>query len=124
MKNIKKFLCVALAAVMTIAIIPANSTKAATYSELQAKRKNLAASTSNAKKEIEKLKNNEELKILFYGDSITTGVNSSSAVDVAPHADTWMEMVTKILKKTYKNGKTVEIEKTRTKYKGIVKVLT
>ena len=59
MKNIKKFLCAALAAIMTITILPAYSANAATYAELQAKRKNLAASTSNAKKEIEKLKNKQ-----------------------------------------------------------------
>ena len=59
MKNIKKFLCAALAAVMTITILPAYSANAATYAELQAKRKNLATSTSNAKKEIEKLKNKQ-----------------------------------------------------------------
>lgn len=59
MKNMKKFLCVALAAVMTITIVPAYTTKAASYSELQAKRENLAKSTSNAKKEIEKLKNKQ-----------------------------------------------------------------
>ena len=56
MKNIKKYLCAALAAVMTIAILPAYTADAATYAELQAKRKNLATSTSNAKKEIENLK--------------------------------------------------------------------
>ena len=59
MKNIKKFLCAALAAVMTITILPAYTADAASYSELQAKRKSLAASTSNAKKEIEKLKNKQ-----------------------------------------------------------------
>ncbi|MBQ2879464.1 MAG: peptidoglycan DD-metalloendopeptidase family protein [Anaerotignum sp.] len=59
MKNIKKFLCAALAAVMTIAVLPAYSANAATYAELQAKRQSLAQSTSNAKKEIEKLKNKQ-----------------------------------------------------------------
>ena len=59
MKNIKKFLCAALAAVMTITILPAYTADAATYAELQAKRKSLAASTSNAKKEIEKLKDKQ-----------------------------------------------------------------
>ncbi|MBQ7102558.1 MAG: peptidoglycan DD-metalloendopeptidase family protein [Anaerotignum sp.] len=59
MKNIKKFLCAALAAVMTVAILPTYSANAATYAELQAKRQSLAQSTSNAKKEIEKLKNKQ-----------------------------------------------------------------
>ncbi|WP_458406777.1 murein hydrolase activator EnvC family protein [Anaerotignum sp.] len=56
MKNIKKYLCAALAAVMMVTVIPAHTTKAASYSELQAKRESLAKSTNNAKKEIEKLK--------------------------------------------------------------------
>ena len=59
MKKIKKFLCAALAAVFTFTILPAYTADAATYAELQAKRKNLAASTANAKKEIEKLKNKQ-----------------------------------------------------------------
>ena len=59
MKNMKKILCATLAAVMTFAVIPAYTADAASYSELQAKRKNLAASTQNAKKEIEKLKNKQ-----------------------------------------------------------------
>ena len=50
MKKIKNILCVALAAIMTFAVIPAYTADAATYSELQAKRKNLAASTQNSKK--------------------------------------------------------------------------
>lgn len=52
-------------------------------------------------KTIAKLKNNEKLKILFYGDSITTGANSSGAVGAAPYAVTWMEMFVESLKKTY-----------------------
>ena len=59
MKNIKKYLCAALAVVMTLTVIPAYTADAATYAELQAKRKSLAASTSNAKKEIEKLKDKQ-----------------------------------------------------------------
>lgn len=60
-------------------------------------------------KTMDKLKNNEELKILFYGDSITTGVNSSSAVEAAPYAETWMDMVAKSLKKIYRNSKITAI---------------
>ena len=55
MKKMKKILCAALAVLMTCTVIPAYTADAATYAELQAKRKSLAASTSNAKKEIEKL---------------------------------------------------------------------
>lgn len=72
MKNIKKILCTALAVVLTVAVIPAYTADAATYAELQAKRKNLAASTSNAKAEIEKLKNKQlsledEMEVLDQG---------------------------------------------------------
>lgn len=72
MKNIKKYLCAALAAVMTITVIPAQTADAATYAELQAKRESLAKSTSNAKKEIEKLKDKqlsleEEMSVLDEG---------------------------------------------------------
>ena len=56
-------------------------------------------------KTIAKLKNNEGLEILFYGDSITTGANSSGAVGVAPYAATWMDMFKKSLEKTYNNNK-------------------
>lgn len=54
-------------------------------------------------KTIAKLKHNEELKILFYGDSIATGANSSGAVGAAPYAETWMDMFKKSLEKTYRN---------------------
>ncbi len=59
MKNIKKYICAALAAVMTLTVLPAYTADAATYAELQKKRQNLAQSTSNAKKEIEKLKDKQ-----------------------------------------------------------------
>ena len=59
MKNLKRYMCAALAAVMMITIIPASTANAATYKELQAKRESLAKSTNNAKKEIEKLKNKQ-----------------------------------------------------------------
>ena len=85
MKNIKKFLCAALAAVMTITIIPAYTADAATYAELQAKRKSLAASTSNAKKEIEKLKDKkgsleDEMTVLDKGlQSMQAELDSATA---------------------------------------------
>lgn len=50
---------------------------------------------------LEKLQNNEPVKILFYGDSITVGANSSGFVDYAPHADTWPQMVFNSLVKKY-----------------------
>ena len=45
------------------------------------------------KKLAEKLKKNESAKILFYGDSITFGCNSSGFVGIAPNADCWTKMV-------------------------------
>lgn len=54
-------------------------------------------------KTVEKLKNNKVLNIVFYGDSITTGANSSSVVGAAPYAATWMTMFAESLKAKYKN---------------------
>ena len=85
MKNIKKFLCAALAAVFTFSIVPAYTADAATYAELQAKRKSLAASTSNAKKEIEKLKDKQlsledEMSVLDEGlTSMQEELNAANA---------------------------------------------
>ncbi|MBQ3032556.1 MAG: peptidoglycan DD-metalloendopeptidase family protein [Anaerotignum sp.] len=59
MKHMKKILCTALAVVMTCSLLPSYTAGAATYAELQAKRQSLAASTNNAKKEIEKLKDKQ-----------------------------------------------------------------
>ncbi len=42
---------------------------------------------------IEKLQSNQAPKILFYGDSITVGGNSSGFVGCGPHADIWAKMV-------------------------------
>lgn len=51
----------------------------------------------------EKLERGEEIKVLFYGDSITVGANSSgfSGVDIAPHAETYPEMVRSYLRARY-----------------------
>lgn len=43
------------------------------------------------------------VKVLFFGDSITTGANSSGRVDCAPYADTWMEMIVKKMREYFKN---------------------
>ena len=50
---------------------------------------------------IRKLENKEGLNILFYGDSITTGCNSSSLINIRPNADIWPVMVTKAIKEKY-----------------------
>ena len=65
----KKIVCTAMTVVMTMAVIPAYTADAASYAELQAKRKNLSASTASAKKEISKLKDKklslqEEMSVL------------------------------------------------------------
>ena len=59
MKKMKKYICAALAAAVAITAIPTYSTSAATISELQQKRKNLASSTEKAKQEIQSIKNKQ-----------------------------------------------------------------
>jgi len=51
----------------------------------------------------EKVKNGEEVTVLFFGDSITTGVNSSKTINVEPYAESWPEMVVNSMKKHYGN---------------------
>lgn len=65
----------------------------------------LPGKTVKFKNFIEKLSNNEPIKILFYGDSITTGVCSSKAINSEPFADCWAEMVVKSLEKYFDNHK-------------------
>ncbi len=50
-----------------------------------------------------KLTGGQALKVVFYGDSITTGANSSGKLHAAPNADTWMDMVLNGLKSVYGN---------------------
>ena len=45
------------------------------------------------KNTLQKLENDEEVKILFYGDSITVGGNASGFLGVEPRADIWAKMV-------------------------------
>lgn len=52
-------------------------------------------------KTIAKLKNKEDLKIVFYGDSIAEGCNTSSFHNVEPFAEDWCSMVTSALKAKY-----------------------
>lgn len=51
-----------------------------------------------------KLKNGQKLNILVYGDSISTGANSSGAVNVAPNAPAWYDMFVSVLKEKYKSS--------------------
>ncbi|MEI6578810.1 MAG: SGNH/GDSL hydrolase family protein [Eubacteriales bacterium] len=51
-----------------------------------------------------KLKSNEPLTILFYGDSITVGGNSSAFVGIEPFAPIWSIMVVDTLAEVYANS--------------------
>lgn len=53
----------------------------------------------------EKASRGDEVTVLFFGDSITTGANSSGRVGCEPYAETWMEMIVQSMKKHFKNDK-------------------
>lgn len=61
--------------------------------------------TDKFPKTMEKLENGETLNVLFYGDSITVGANSSGFVDYDPHAESYPEMVNSYLKARYPSAK-------------------
>ena len=48
-----------------------------------------------------KLENGENLNIVFFGDSITNGGNSSSCINMEPYADVWTDMFQKELSNVY-----------------------
>lgn len=50
---------------------------------------------------LSKLKRGEEATIVFYGDSITTGANSSGVIGTPPHAPCFAQMVTFALAEKY-----------------------
>ena len=52
-------------------------------------------------KTAEKLKNKETLNLFVYGDSISTGANSTGYLNVYPYADSWPEGVRKGLEQQY-----------------------
>ena len=52
---------------------------------------------------IDKASAGETVTVLFFGDSITTGVNSSKIVGVAPFADCWCDMVIETMMKHFGN---------------------
>ena len=54
---------------------------------------------------IEKASRGDEVTVLFFGDSITTGSNSSGRVGCEPYADTWMEMIVNKMREYFKNDK-------------------
>lgn len=56
---------------------------------------------SSFKSFFDKMKSNKPVNILFYGDSITTGANSSGMIGAEPFADNWCLMVTNALSEKY-----------------------
>ena len=50
---------------------------------------------------LSKLENGQNLKIVFFGDSITNGGNSSGEINMAPYAERWTVMFEKELKRLY-----------------------
>lgn len=53
------------------------------------------------KNTLAKLKNKEEVNVLVFGDSISTGANSSSILGINPHLITWPEMFAEGLSSYY-----------------------
>jgi lysophospholipase L1-like esterase len=62
-----------------------------------------------------KLKNGESLSIVFFGDSIMTGCNSSGKLGIEPFQDLYPDAVTNLLKEKYPNS---EITMQNTSYGG------
>ena len=54
---------------------------------------------------VKKLENGEEVKVLFFGDSITYGANSSGIMGFEPYAESWCQMLTHYMAEKYKNAK-------------------
>ncbi len=50
---------------------------------------------------VEKLKNKETVELFVYGDSISTGANSSSILGIAPNMGTWMQLLAENLGSWY-----------------------
>jgi len=51
-----------------------------------------------------KLNAGEPVKVLFFGDSITTGANSSGTINCPPYAEMWPEMVTSEIRRRSGNA--------------------
>ncbi len=52
-------------------------------------------------KMVEKLKGKEKIELFVYGDSISTGANSSSYLNIEPYLDTWPELLSENLARYY-----------------------
>lgn len=57
--------------------------------------------TEKFPKTMQKLENGEAIKVLFYGDSITVGANSSNFLHCAPYAESYADMVKSYIEKRY-----------------------
>ena len=65
----------------------------------------LPSKSEKFKRFFEKASRGDEVTVLFFGDSITTGANSSGRVNCEPFADTWMEMTVKRMREYFKNDR-------------------
>jgi lysophospholipase L1-like esterase len=71
---------------------------AVTYTAKKTKLLDVIDFSKNFEKTIKKLKNKEKIRVLFYGDSITVGANSTKFINVKPYAESYPEMITSYLK--------------------------
>jgi acetyl esterase/lipase/lysophospholipase L1-like esterase len=55
-------------------------------------------------KTIQRLKSNQNLNIVFYGDSIMEGFNTTGFMNMQPYMPTWSSLVTKSIQKAYPNA--------------------
>lgn len=65
--------------------------------------------TSKFPETMEKLENGEELRVVFYGDSITVGANASGFVGCGPYAESYPQMVTSYMKRRFPDSGVVYI---------------
>ena len=65
----------------------------------------LPTKTDKLDRFLDRAKRGDDARVLFFGDSITTGVNSSGAVNCPPYADTWMEMTFKAMRERLGNDR-------------------
>ena len=63
-----------------------------------------AAQGTSLPRTLGKLEGGEPLTIVYYGDSITAGCNSSATVNAQPYAPRWTDMVTQRLSALYPNA--------------------
>ena len=73
-----------------------------------------AAQGAELPKTLAKLEAGEKLKVLVYGDSISTGANSSGRVGAEPYAEPWYDMLCGTLRERYN----CEVELTNTAVGG------